>query len=81
MDDKARNITGIAAILIAVFIIVMLFLRTIPDGNRDIAMVLLGSSMTWANSVFNFHFGSSDGSKRKDKKIKDMFNDKSTYSN
>lgn len=72
MKDMPRHIAGIAAIIIAAFIIVMLFYRAIPDDNREVAMVMLGVALGWATNVFSFYFGSSDGSKSKDDQIERM---------
>lgn len=65
MIDLPRNIVGAVVMGLAAVIILLLFWREIPEGNRDLALVLLGVALGWAGSVVNFHFGSSEGSKEK----------------
>lgn len=65
MKDLPRHLVGATVMLIAALLIVGLFFAEIPEGNRDIAMVLLGIAMGWGGAVVQFHFGSSEGSKEK----------------
>tara|TARA_R100001129_G_scaffold182748_1_gene163819 strand:+ start:220 stop:486 length:267 start_codon:yes stop_codon:yes gene_type:complete len=65
MTDLPRNIVGGVVMALAAIIILLLFWQEIPEGNRDLALVLLGVALGWAGSVVNFHFGSSQGSKDK----------------
>ena len=66
MTEIPRHIIGVAVIALCTAMIASLFFIEIPEGNREIAMVLLGIGMGWGGSVVQFHFGSSEGSKRKD---------------
>lgn len=66
MNDIPRHFVGAAVMFLCGTMIAALFFVEIPEGNRDIAMVLLGIGMGWGGSVVQFHFGSSEGSKRKD---------------
>ena len=65
MKSMPRHIVGIAVMLIAVGIIGLLFFVPLPDGNREVALVVLGVAIGWASSVVTFHYGSSEGSKEK----------------
>ena len=66
MSDFPRHLIGAIVMLLCAVMMGALFFIEIPPGNRDIAMVLLGIGMGWGGAVVQFHFGSSDGSKRKD---------------
>ncbi len=68
MTELPRHIVGAAVIALCTAMIAALFFVEIPEGNRDIAMVLLGIGMGWGGAVVQFHFGSSEGSKRKDRR-------------
>ena len=68
MTELPRHIVGVAVIALCTAMIAALFFVEIPEGNRDIAMVLLGIGMGWGGAVVQFHFGSSEGSKRKDRR-------------
>lgn len=65
MKSLPRHIVGISVMLIAVGIIGLLFFVPLPDGNREVALVVLGVAIGWASSVVTFHYGSSEGSKEK----------------
>lgn len=56
---------GIVVMLLAVAIVGGLFLLELPAGNREVALVILGTVIGWAGGVVNYHYGSSEGSKRK----------------
>ena len=70
MNEIARAGLGLLVILMCAAITAALFKFEIPDGNRDIAMVLLGVVLGWGGAVVHFVFGSSEGSKRKDARPK-----------
>lgn len=65
MKHLPRHVVGAVVMLMASVVIYLLFIKPIPDGNHDIAMVMLGIILGWAGNVVQFHFGSSDGSKQK----------------
>ena len=56
---------GIIVMGMAVGIVAGLFALELPEGNREVALVILGTAIGWAGSVVNYHFGSSSGSARK----------------
>lgn len=61
----ARHVIGAFVLLLAAGIVGALFLFEIPDGNREVALVVLGVAIGWGANVVNFHFGTSEGSKTK----------------
>ena len=63
--NLARNVVGLVVLALAVCVVAGLFFFPIPDGNHDIAMVILGVVMGWTGAVVQFHFGTSEGSKTK----------------
>ena len=65
MKNLPRNVVGAFVMTLAAGIVTALFLLELPAGNREVALVILGGAIGWAGSVVNFHFGSSEGSKRK----------------
>lgn len=64
-ENVARATLGAAVMAIAAAIVAALFFVPIPEGNREVALVVLGIAIGWATAVVNFHFGSSEGSKQK----------------
>lgn len=65
--DVPRHIVGACVLAIAAGIIALLFLQPLPQGNHEVALVVLGIAIGWATNVVNFHFGTSEGSKTKTK--------------
>ena len=51
MTEGPRHIVGAAVIALCTAMIAALFFVEIPEGNRDIAMVLLGIGMGWGGAV------------------------------
>jgi len=50
-------------------IVVMLFLVEVPDENKRVLDMLLGSFVTGLITIIAFFFGSSNGSKEKTKSL------------
>lgn len=65
MKDLPRHLVAAAVLVLAFGIVAGLFLLEIPEGNREVALVVLGIAIGWAGSVVGFHFGTSQGSTRK----------------
>lgn len=61
----ATAIVGFIVMALAVGIVAALFTLELPGGNREVALVILGTVIGWAGAVVNYHYGSSEGSKRK----------------
>lgn len=61
----AGLLVGVVVMLLAVGIVAGLFMLELPAGNREVALVILGTVIGWAGAVVQFHFGSSSGSSRK----------------
>lgn len=65
MKNLPRHLVGAIVMTICIALVAALFLIELPNGNREIALVVLGIVIGWGSSVVAFHFGSSDGSKQK----------------
>ncbi len=65
----AGGLVGVAVMSLAIGIVMGLFLRELPMGNREVALVILGTVMGWAGQVVAFHYGSSHGSRAKDEAL------------
>ena len=65
INELPRHLTGCAVLLLAFGIVAGMFHWPIPEGNAEVALVVLGVAIGWAGSVVAFHFGTSEGSKRK----------------
>ena len=65
MKDLPRHLTGFFVLLLAFGIVAGMFHWPIPEGNAEVALVVLGVAIGWAGSVVAFHFGTSEGSKSK----------------
>src|ERR1700683_80271 len=57
-------ITLVAALVVLTFVLVF---HNIPEGVSDVFKLLVGSLLTLAGTIVTFYFGSSSGSKDKDK--------------
>lgn len=66
LPETWRHIIGVCVLLLAIGIVAALFLLEIPAGNAEVALVVLGVAIGWAGNVVQFHYGTSEGSKRKD---------------
>lgn len=51
-------------------VIVMLISKSLPENNKDIVNIALGSMLTMAGSVVSYFFGSSKGSSDKNEILK-----------
>ena len=65
LKDLPRHLVGLAVMVLAFGIVAGLFLVSIPPSNAEVALVVLGVAIGWAGSVVNYHFGTSEGSSRK----------------
>ena len=65
MRDLPRHLTGFFVLLLAFGIVAGMFHWPIPEGNAEVALVVLGVAIGWAGSVVAYHFGTSEGSKSK----------------
>jgi len=60
-----RACLSIAIIALVVLALLIVNSGDIGDSAREIGLVIMGAVMAKFNSVFDFYFGSSDGSKAK----------------
>lgn len=61
----ANLVVGLVVMGLAIGIVIGLFNLELPAGNREVALVILGTVIGWAGAVVQYHFGSSSGSARK----------------
>lgn len=64
-SERMRVVLSIAAIILVSIILYMINEGTIARTTRDIAMVVVGHILSKYSGVYDFYFGSSDGSKQK----------------
>ena len=67
LSKELPNILSLIITLTFVGLLAGLFYGLIPTDNKDVFYILVGALGTLVNQVFSFHFGSSIGSKNKDK--------------
>lgn len=72
LANLARHLVAVFALALAVYIIFVIFEKEIPAENKDVALIVLGIAISWADRVISFHFGSSDGSKRLSEMVSSM---------
>ncbi|SLK03690.1 hypothetical protein [Novosphingobium mathurense] len=58
-------IIGAIVMILTVGIVAALFTHELPQGNREVALVILGTVIGWASTIVGHEFGSSVGSKDK----------------
>lgn len=63
--DKIRILFGVIACAILVLLITALLFFEIPEANNNAANILIGSVSTIFGMVYQYFFGSSEGSSRK----------------
>lgn len=64
----AKNIAyvlDLAIVLATIFLAWMAYMKKVPDTNKELVYMALGSLLTMSGTVLNFHRGSSQGSKDK----------------
>jgi hypothetical protein len=65
----------IGIVTATIFLAWFAFMKGVPDANKELVYMALGSLITMSGTVLNFHRGSSQGSKDKGgeiQKLKDM---------
>lgn len=73
-SDNTRTALAILSLIIVALLIAGLFFVPIPDSAKDLINIALGFIAGYCGNVFNYYFGSSDGSTRKT----DMLNQRAT---
>jgi len=64
--DMRKFLTAFACLLILT-ISLLLFFKAIPEGNQDVAHVVLGAAISYVGLTFNYYLGTSQSSNDKDK--------------
>ena len=67
-SEQTKTYIAFLALGIAVLSIIGLFFIDIPDKNRDLVNIALGSIIGWGGAVVSFYFGNSDQSSKEDKR-------------
>jgi hypothetical protein len=68
--DAMQTITGSVGLLAFIFMLIILAFFELPPGNKEIFIHAVGIIEGVAISLFTYYFGSSSGSKEKDKLLK-----------
>lgn len=64
-SDAMRVLLSVAIIAFVAAILWMMNNGMIPATMRDLALIVVGAILSKFTGVYDFYFGSSDGSKRK----------------
>ena len=67
-SEQTKTYIAFLALGIAVLSNIGLFFIDIPDKNRDLVNIALGSIIGWGGAVVSFYFGNSDQSNKEDKR-------------
>lgn len=59
-SDQTKTAIAFVALGIAVLAIIGLFFIDIPEKNRDLVNIALGSIIGWGGAVVSFYFGNSE---------------------
>lgn len=70
VKDKAPIVLGLTAVLGFFGILVALFVVPIPDGTKELLLILLGALAAIVTQVYNYYFGSSAGSAAKNEHLR-----------
>ena len=66
-SEQTKTAIAFVALGIAVLAIIGLFFIDIPEKNRDLVNIALGSIIGWGGAVVSFYFGNSDQNGKGDK--------------
>ena len=66
-SEQTKTAIAFVALGIAVLAIIGLFFIDIPEKNRDLVNIALGSIIGWGGVVVSFYFGNSDQNTKGDK--------------
>ena len=69
LAKNAAYYIDFAIISATIFVGILLFAKSIPDANKELAYMMFGSLMTLSGTIINFHRGSTQGSRNKDDSI------------
>lgn len=70
-EHIARNIFGGVAFAVATAVIGFVLSPFVPESKEAIANIILGNVLGWPLMVLAYHYGSSSGSRAKDKALAD----------
>lgn len=71
MDSRTVPTLSLLAPLAVIAVVFLLFFREPAGGSRDVLMYTLGALTIMAKDVYGFYFGSSLGSRQKDRVLQE----------
>ena len=66
--DYFQYFIGGIAVITMVGIVIFILNKTIPDKNDHVVMLVIGELLGIVTAIYSFHYGSSQGSRLKDRK-------------
>lgn len=63
-SEKIKIVVALIALGVGVLSIIGLFFIDIPEKNRDLINIALGTVIGWGGSVISFYFGDTDSSRK-----------------
>lgn len=76
-EVQIQNILAAALMLIISVMVLMLFYRETPPTNKELVSLALGVLLGSLKDVFNYYFGSTRSSDRKDEMVRSALNQSS----
>lgn len=67
-SETIKTIIALIALGVGVLSIILLFFIDVPDKNRDLINIALGTVIGWGGSVVSFYFGNIDKTQRESSK-------------
>ena len=69
VDKRIHAVIAIIEIILAFGFFALIILHEIPDGKRDMVMLILGATLTHLSMMYPYFFGSSKGSDAKNQTL------------
>ena len=59
-SDQTKTYSAYITLALSVLVIVGLFFFNVPEKNKDLLNIVIGSLIGWTGAVVSFYFGNSD---------------------
>ena len=59
-SDQTKTYIAYITLALSVLVIVGLFFFNVPEKNKDLLNIVIGSLIGWTGAVVSFYFGNSD---------------------
>lgn len=59
-SDQTKTYIAYTTLALSVLVIVGLFFFNVPEKNKDLLNIVIGSLIGWTGAVVSFYFGNSD---------------------